>query len=117
MWITVETKIRKGERQMSNQFKKHSLGTLRPAVRTKDRSPNLIGPLTIQPADIIAIYRHLQKTGREAVTCNIAGWCYADSQGKYIVLQLSPPYVKQAAVATTLENLFEERDEDDDGTS
>ena len=102
---------------MSKHIKKYSLGTLREAVRTKDRSPNLIGPLTLQPADIIEIHRLFQETGRKAVTCNIAGWCYVDLKGKYIVIQLSPPYVKQPVVATTLENFFEESDDDDDLTS
>jgi hypothetical protein len=102
---------------MSKQLKKHSLGTLREAVRTKERSPNLTGQIALQRSDVIEIHRHLQETGRDEVICNIAGWLYVDSQGKSITVQLSPPYGKRLAVATTLENFFDESDEDGDFTS
>jgi hypothetical protein len=99
---------------MSRQYKKHSLGTLRQAARTKDKSPSLIGQIALQRSDIIAIHRHLQEMGRDEVICNIAGWFYEDSQGKCITVQISPPYGKRPVVASTLEAFFEESDEDDD---
>jgi hypothetical protein len=116
--MIAETIKRIKEKEMSKKFKKHSLGTLRPAVRTKDRSPNLIGPVAIQRADHIEIHRIFQETGGEEVICNLAGWFYLDSQGrKCITVQLSPPYGKRPVVATTIENFFEDDDEDDDLTS
>ena len=96
---------------------KHSLGTLRLAKRTKERSPNLIGPFALQRPDFIAIQRVFDETGCEEVICNIAGWFYIDAQGKCITVQLSPPYGKRPVVATTLEHFFEESDEDDDDTA
>ena len=78
---------------MSKQSKKHSLGTLRRAVRTKDRSPNLIGQIALQRSDFIQIQQYFQETGREEMICNLAGWFYGDSQGKCITVQLSLPYV------------------------
>ncbi len=96
---------------------KHSLGTLRPAVRTKDRSPNLLGPIAVQRSDSIEIHRIFQETGCEEVICNLAGWFYVDAQGKCITVQLSPPYGKRPVVASTLEAFFEEDDDDDDLTS
>jgi len=62
---------------MSKQYKKHSLGTLRQAARTKDKSPNLIGQIALQRSDIIAIHRYLQETGSDEAICNLAGWFYA----------------------------------------
>ena len=96
---------------MPKPLTRHSLGTLRLANRTKERSPNLIGQITIQRSDFMAIQSHFQDTGREEVMCNIAGWFYDDSQGKSITVQLSPPYGRRAVVATTLESFFEESDE------
>ena len=63
---------------MSKQFKKHSLGTLRQAVRTKDRSPNLIGQIALQRSDFIQIQQYFQQTGREEMICNLAGWFHVD---------------------------------------
>jgi hypothetical protein len=102
---------------MSKQYKKHSLGTLRPAVRTKDRSPNVIGPIAVQRSDSIEIHRIFEETGSEEVICNIAGWFYEDSQGKCITVQLSPPSGKRPVVAATLAAFFENGDDDDDLTS
>jgi len=102
---------------MSKQYKKHSLGTLRQAVRTKDKSPNLIGQIALQRSDFIDIHRHFQETGSEEVICNLAGWFYSDPKGKCITVQLSPPYGKRPVVASTLEAFFEENNTDDDLTS
>jgi len=102
---------------MSKQYKKHSLGTLRQATRTKDKSPNILGQIALQCSDVIAIHRYLQQTGRDEVICNIAGWFYEDSQGRCITVQISPPYGKRPVVASTVEAFFEEGDEDDDLTS
>jgi hypothetical protein len=71
----------------------------------------------MQRSDHIEIHRIFQETGCEEVICSLVGWFYVDSKGKCITVQLSPPYLKQAAVATTLENFFEESDDDDDLTS
>ena len=80
---------------MSKHINKYSLGTLREAVRTKDRSPNLIGPLTLQPANIIEIHDFFRRQGDEGVTCNIAGWCYSRFSRESISrFRLSPLYVE-----------------------
>ena len=58
---------------MKKYFVKRSIGTLRPAARTKDRSPNLTGQITLQRSDFVKIERHFQDTGRDDVVCGITG--------------------------------------------
>jgi len=98
---------------MSKPFTKYSLGTLRQAARTKDRSPNLLGKLALQRSDFVEIQRHFQDGRRQEVVCGIAGWFYSDDEGSLIQVQLSPPYVKKPVVDTTLEDFFKDSDPDD----
>jgi len=99
---------------MKKHFVKRSLGTLRPAVRTKDRSPNVIGPIAIQRSDSTEIQRIFQETGCEEVICGLAGWFYTDAQGKCITVQLSPPYGRRPVVRTTIEDFLGENEDDED---
>jgi hypothetical protein len=67
-----------------------SLGKLRPAVKTKPRSPDATGKLTLQRHTFIEIGRLLDEAGGEEITCNIAGWRNRDQQGEYLTIELSP---------------------------
>jgi hypothetical protein len=72
-----------------------SLGTLRKAGKTKPRSPDLIGTIKIEDHTLKTLVDHYKESG--SVTASLAGWIYADDQGKRITVELSPKYVKRKA--------------------
>jgi|HubBroStandDraft_4_1064222.scaffolds.fasta_scaffold31422_2 hypothetical protein len=57
-----------------------SLGILRKADKTKPRSPDMTGQLTIQRHTFEAIAKDF-KTGSKVALCNIAGWRNTDKTG------------------------------------
>ena len=72
---------------------KLSVGTLRNTQKkTRPRSPDLIGNLHLQRHTFEAIAREFQMNDREEVICNIAAWGYSDEGGRYLNVELSPPY-------------------------
>jgi hypothetical protein len=78
---------------------KKSLGMLRKANKTKPRSPNVTGKLTLQRHTLRAIVKDLEQNGGDEVICNIAGWVNHDQLGDYLTVELSPrfiPYQQQA---------------------
>ncbi len=78
---------------------KKSLGMLRKAQKTKPRSPNVTGKLTLQRHTLRAIVKDLEQNGGDEVICNIAGWVNHDQLGDYLTVELSPrfiPYQQQA---------------------
>ena len=74
---------------------KKSIGKLRKATKTKSRSPDLVGEISLQSEHIAAIANHLNETGSDEVLCNIAAWANRGPYGQYLTVQLSPPYVPQ----------------------
>ncbi len=94
----------KGSKQALNQFAsqaaahgpikpKKSLGMLRKANKTKPRSPNVTGKLTLQRHTLTAIVKDLEQNGGDEVICNIAGWVNRDQLGQYLTVELSPRFV------------------------
>jgi hypothetical protein len=69
-----------------------SMGTLRLNTKTKERSPDLIGRVTIHCHLIHALLKQLDESARDVAECNIAAWQYRDKDGPFLNLQLSERY-------------------------
>ena len=51
--------------------------------------------------------------GREEVICNIAGWGYSDEGGRFLNVELSPPYKrKQTPRPDILESIVNHNEEE-----
>jgi|HubBroStandDraft_6_1064221.scaffolds.fasta_scaffold462777_2 hypothetical protein len=72
---------------------KRSLGELRRANKTKQRSPDVTGKLRLQRHTLQAIVRDLKETDGGEVICNIAGWKNQDQHGPYLTVEISPRFV------------------------
>ena len=93
---------------------KKSLGMLRKANKTKPRSPNVTGKLTLQRHTLVAIVRDLEQTGGDEVICNIAGWVNRDQLGQYLTVELSPrfvPYEQQTRKRGIFDSIINDQDE------
>jgi hypothetical protein len=99
--------LKNGKREnMTEPISKRSLGKLREVQnRTKSNSPHLVGKLTLQRGLLIELGKAISETGASEIECQIAGWLSADHQGKYISVQLSPPYNRPPA-PQTLDDFF-----------
>jgi len=75
---------------------KRSIGKLRPANRTKERSPNLTGKLALQRTTVNELATQIREDGGTEIICNVAGWFNADSAGKYITVEISPLFRRAA---------------------
>ncbi len=76
--------------------KKRSLGTLRKATKTKDRSPESTGTLKLQRHTFETIARQFQEAASDEVECCIAAWRNIDAKGEsYVTVELSPKYVSR----------------------
>jgi hypothetical protein len=74
---------------------KRSLGSLRRAEKTKDRSPDLTGTLKLQRHTMEAIAKQFKESDATEVACCIAGWRNEDQNGPYLSVELSPKYVSR----------------------
>ena len=73
---------------------KHSLGSLRKATKTKERSPDFTGKLKLQRHTLETIAKQLKDTDAEEIDCCLAGWRHTDANGQqYLSIELSPKYV------------------------
>jgi hypothetical protein len=73
---------------------KRSLGSLRKATKTKDRSPDSTGTLKLQRHTLEAIAKQFKETDATEIDCCIAGWRNSDQNGQpYLSVELSPRYV------------------------
>jgi hypothetical protein len=90
-----------------------SVGTLRNTQKkTKPRSPHLIGNLRLQRHTFEAIAKEFQMTDQDEVICNIAAWGYSDENGRYLNVEISPPYKrKQTPRPDILESIFNNGEE------
>jgi hypothetical protein len=66
-----------------------SLGTLRPHTKTKDKSPNVPGTISIKRDLILDLHQQMTQSDDDEVVANLAGWFYDDAKGKYMRVQLS----------------------------
>jgi hypothetical protein len=82
-----------GEFMAQQRKGKLSVGTVRNTQKnTKPRSPDLIGNLHLQRHTFEAIAKEFKMNAREEVICNIAAWGYSDEGGRYLNVEISPPY-------------------------
>src|SRR5271154_6893507 len=91
----VENIIEECENPTAGQDQKptKSLGALRKAKKTKPRSPDVTGKLSLQRHTLAAIIKEIAKTGGEEVICSIAGWRNQDKHGEYLTVEISPRFV------------------------
>jgi hypothetical protein len=85
--------------------RKRSLGVLRKAKKTKDRSRDVTGQLTLQREDFEWMAGEFSKTGGQEITCNIAAWPNHDSHGLFLTVQISPRYVPRQKQTTSRPDL------------
>ena len=85
--------------------KRKSLGTLRKALKTKPRSPDLVGQLSLQRHTLEAIGKQFEETPSDEIACCLAGWINQDSNGQYLTVELSPRYVRREHRPTQRSNL------------
>lgn len=72
---------------------KLSIGTLRKAkMKTKPRSPDLIGELHLQRHTFEAIAENFKNTDQNEIVCPIAAWGYSEEGELSLTVHLSPPY-------------------------
>ncbi len=72
---------------------KRSLGSLRKANKTKDRSPDFAGKLKLQRLTMDVFAKQFKETGAEEIDCCLAGWINSDTNGQFLSIELSPRYV------------------------
>jgi hypothetical protein len=77
--------------------KNHSLGNLRPAKKTKPKSPDCTGKLRLRREHLLIFLKQLEQSQGEAVPCNIAGWKGNGAYGPYMTIEVSPRFEKQLA--------------------
>jgi|SRR6516165_2412284 hypothetical protein len=103
---------------MSNHFPRKSIGALFPAKKTKLRSPDMLGPITIQDVFLRTALEECNSNGE--VVCNLAGWFYRKEGKLYMSIELSPPYRPKADHVTepkgsngmTVDQFFQEIERD-----
>ena len=69
-----------------------SLGTLRPNDKTKIKSPDVTGTISIKRDLLLDLHKQLTQSNDDEVVANIAGWFYDDANGRYMRVQLSAKY-------------------------
>jgi hypothetical protein len=115
------TTKQKGEKQMSTQFTKRSIGKLRPTPRTKPKSPDGLGKFAFQRSTLMELVNQMQSTSGDEIICNIAGWMNTDSQGRYLTIELSPLFPKSQPNRPqpnrpTLDQFLEQDDDNSEGS-
>jgi hypothetical protein len=88
---------------------RHSIGKLRHANRTKEKSPNLTGKLALQKTTLNELVSQMREDGGVEITCNIAGWFNVDAAGKYITVEISPLF-RRTPRPTSIEEFLDEND-------
>lgn len=71
-----------------NNFHKRSLGHLRPAPKTKPKSPDCLGIITITRETMEQILE--QNDGDDDIVASLAGWRNTDTDGSYLTIEISP---------------------------
>lgn len=94
------------------QNNKRSIGKLRRATRTKPKSPNLTGRLSLQRTTMAELARQFRETREDHIECNIAGWFNVDVSGSYITVEISPLF-KPTPPPSSIEEFFDDGQTDD----
>ena len=87
-----------------SNFRKRSLGHLRPASKTKPKSPDCLGTITITRETMEQILE--QNDGDDEFVASIAGWRNNDTGGSYLTVEISPKFQKRVETVSP-EELFE----------
>ena len=75
---------------------KRSLGSLRKATKTKDRSPDFTGTLKLQRHTLETIAKQFKDGDADEIECCLAGWRNSDPNGHpYLSVELSPKYARR----------------------
>jgi hypothetical protein len=87
-----------------------SLGALFPSKKTKPRSPDMTGKLSILKDTLREIINTHQEEDGDGFEVNMAGWINNASGKMYMTLELSPRYrpaVQRSEKNMTLEEFFD----------
>jgi hypothetical protein len=94
---------------------KKSLGALRKAEKTKERSPDLLGQLHLRRHTLLEIARQAKEINGDEVMCNLAAWGNEDKDGStYLSVELSPwytPRTQRKPKGDIFKDLFGDEDE------
>ncbi len=93
-----------------------SLGALRPAKKTKPRSPDATGRIKIQKETLEILHDQLSETDNSEVLANLAGWKNYDSAGEYLTVELSPLFVSRMSSNETKGSFFGFHQHEEDNT-
>jgi hypothetical protein len=96
------------------QNHKRSIGKLRTAVRTKPKSPNLTGKLSLQRSTMTELARQFRETREDQIECNIAGWFNVDVTGSYITVEISPLFKPTPPPSSLVEFFYGGPKDDED---
>lgn len=72
--------------------RKRPLGALKVATKTKPRSPDMTGRLTLHSHTLEELVRQYKDNGQEEVPCNIAAWKNRGKDGVRILTVESSPW-------------------------
>jgi hypothetical protein len=81
-----------------------SLGTLRVNRKTKEKSPELVGTIKMHRRLITVLWKELNSSGGDEVTCNLAAWQYRDKGGPLLNVEVSEKY---SNAGHSTEDIFE----------
>ena len=97
--------------------KPKSLGFLRKVEKTKPKSPDLTGHLTIQSHTLKEIVRQFKDSDKEEVPCNLAAWRNTDKDGETcLAVELSPWFIgadRDNKKSDVFDALFSDDEEED----
>jgi hypothetical protein len=94
--------------------KKRSLGKLRIANKSKERSPDMTGTLSLQRHTAALILKAFENADDDEAVCNIAAWVNHDHEGQYLTVELSPKYMApdpQSQQASRLAFIFDNEED------
>jgi hypothetical protein len=75
---------------------KRSLGFLRKAAKTKDRSPDTTGTLKLQRHTLETFAKQFEEQGADELDCCLAGWRNTYANGDpYLSVEISPRYLSR----------------------
>jgi hypothetical protein len=80
--------------------KKQSIGMLKKHQKTKEKSPDLTGQITIQRHTLEVLASQLMATAANEVTCNIAAWHNPGYDGPFLSVVISPRYMHQTSAVS-----------------
>jgi hypothetical protein len=82
--------------QQYDKPKKHSIGKLRRKAKTKEKSPDLAGKLTLQRHALDTITAQFADQDGDELQINLAGWVNVDGEGQYLTVEISPQYPQRS---------------------